>query len=164
MKFHIRRKKEYQSENWASFCKKTDRAVDRVFTIDLEVSELHFGKHRFDLPGFGPTQGDLFDVLLGKADSETGKKFDTGKPIMAAIPPNALLEVAEVLTFGAKKYGRDNWNQVDNAETRYLDAALRHINAYQRGEVSDPESTKHTLAHAICCLMFIIEKQKREAK
>lgn len=91
-----------------------------------------------------------------------GSKHDSGKPLMGAVPPNALLAVARVLTFGAEKYGRDNWRQVENAETRYLDAALRHINAYQRGEAADPESGESHLAHAVCSLMFMIELQEGE--
>lgn len=87
----------------------------------------------------------------------TGSKHDSGKPLMGAVPPNALLAVANVLTFGAEKYGRDNWRQVENAETRYLDAALRHINAYQRGEAADPESGESHLTHAVCSLMFMLE-------
>lgn len=90
----------------------------------------------------------------------TGSKHDSGKPLMGAVPPNALLAVAKVLTFGAEKYGRDNWRQVASAETRYLDAALRHINAYQRGEAVDPESGESHLAHAVCSLMFMLELQE----
>ena len=89
----------------------------------------------------------------------TGSKHDSGKPLMGAVPPNSLLAVAKVLTFGAEKYGRDNWRKVENAETRYLDAALRHINAYQRGEAADPESGESHLAHAVCSLMFMLELQ-----
>lgn len=87
----------------------------------------------------------------------TGSKYDSGKPLMGAVPPNALLVVARVLTFGAGKYGRGNWRHVDNAEARYMDAALRHINAYNRGEVADPESGESHLAHAVCSLMFMLE-------
>lgn len=92
----------------------------------------------------------------------TGSKHDSGKPLMGAVPPSALLAVARVLTFGAEKYGRDNWRQVESAETRYLDAALRHINAHQRGEGVDPESGESHLAHAVCSLMFMLELKEGE--
>ena len=99
-----------------------------------------------------------FEPFVSVEDAPTtGSKHDSGKPLMGAVPPNALLAVAKVLTFGAEKYGRDNWRQVENAETRYLDAALRHINAYQRGEAADPESGESHLAHAVCSLMFMLE-------
>lgn len=104
---------------------------------------------------------DMSIDFVSVEDAPTpGGKHDSGKPLMGAVPPNALLAVARVLTFGAEKYGRDNWRQVENAETRYLDAALRHINAYQRGEVADPESGESHLAHAVCSLMFMLEMQE----
>lgn len=103
-------------------------------------------------------------VIGGEIDKAekamAGRKHDSGKPLIGAVPPNALLAVAKVITFGAEKYGRDNWRQVENAETRYLDAALRHINSYQRGELADPESGESHLAHAVCSLMFTIEMQE----
>lgn len=114
-------------------------------------------------------QGRVFNLtealaIIHPAAKEEGKKYDAGKPMMAAIPPNAARSVAEVLTFGAQKYGRGNWHKVENAETRYLDAALRHINDYQRGITMDEESGKPTLAHAICDLMFILEKNLEKTK
>ena len=104
-----------------------------------------------------------FEPFVSVEDAPTpGSKHDSGKPLMGAVPPNALLALARVLTFGAEKYGRDNWRQVGNAETRYLDAALRHINAYQRGEAADPESGESHLAHAVCSLMFMLELRESE--
>lgn len=102
-----------------------------------------------------------FEPFVSVEDApNAGSKHDSGKPLMGAVPPNAMLAVARVLTFGAEKYGRDNWRQVENAETRYLDAALRHINAYQRSEAVDPESGESHLAHAVCSLMFMLELQE----
>ena len=104
-----------------------------------------------------------FEPFVSVEDAPTtGSKHDSGKPLMGVVPPNALLAVAKVLTFGAEKYGRDNWRLVENAETRYLDAALRHINAYQRGKLADPESGESHLAHAVCSLMFMLELQEGE--
>lgn len=104
-----------------------------------------------------------FEQFLSVEDAPTaGSKHDSGKPLMGAVPPNALLAVAKVLTFGAEKYGRDNWRQVESAETRYLDAALRHINAYQRGEAVDLESGESHMAHAVCSLMFVLELKEGE--
>lgn len=109
----------------------------------------------------GVYQIPAFEPFTSVEDAPpTGSKHDSGKPLMGAVPPNALLAVAHVLTFGAEKYGRDNWRQVENAETRYLDAALRHINAYQCGEAVDPESGESHLAHAVCSLMFMLELQE----
>lgn len=119
----------------------------------VSSDEFHSSESLTAIPTFEP------NVSVEDAPP-AGSKHDSGKPLMGAVPPNALLAVAKVLTFGAEKYGRDNWRQVESAETRYLDAALRHINAYQRGEAVDPESGESHLAHAACSLMFMLELQE----
>lgn len=86
-----------------------------------------------------------------------GMKFDSEKPRMGLLPPRALESVAEVLTFGAQKYLPNNWKYVENGPERYLDAALRHITAYMRGEYYDNETYLPHLSHALCCLMFIVD-------
>lgn len=77
--------------------------------------------------------------------------------MMDLIPPVMELEVAHVLSFGAQKYGPENWRQVPDLRRRYIAAAKRHINALQQGEERDPESGLHHAAHAVCCLMFLGE-------
>jgi len=88
---------------------------------------------------------------------EIGRKFDGGKLEYGLLPPLALEEVVKVLTFGAQKYERDNWQKVSDAKRRYFDALQRHIWAWKKGEQIDPESGIHHLAHAMCCLMFLFE-------
>lgn len=89
---------------------------------------------------------------------EQGKKFDLGKPEYGLIPPHALHEMVKVLTAGAQKYSRNNWQKVPEGERRYFDAMERHIWAFKRGEKLDPEDNLHHLAHAACCLFFLYEK------
>jgi hypothetical protein len=102
---------------------------------------------------------------------EEGRKLDTGKADLLAIAyhPISLSKVAAVLDFGAEKYtkkdeagnvlwsGRENWRKVPNLVPRYLKAALRHLFARCRGEILDPDSGLPHLAHACCCLLFILE-------
>ena len=85
-----------------------------------------------------------------------GKKFDGDKLRFSLIPPQALSDVNKVLEFGAKKYGADNWQKVDNAQERYFNAAMRHLLSWQSGELLDEESGLPHLAHAQCCLMFMM--------
>lgn len=106
-----------------------------------------------------------YDKLSHAAeDKPVGMKFDGDKAYMSLVPPLAELELAKVLTFGAQKYARDNWRKVDDWQFRYLNAALRHINAYKQGEKQDPESGFHHLAHATACLMFITELELERGK
>jgi hypothetical protein len=86
-----------------------------------------------------------------------GRKFDGGKLEYGLLPPQALKATVDVLTFGAQKYERDNWKSVPDSKRRYFDALQRHLWAWREGEILDPESGKHHLAHAMCCLMFLYE-------
>ena len=88
-----------------------------------------------------------------------GIKFDSGKPEYGLLPSFALDEVVKVLTYGAHKYAPNNWRHVENSSKRYYDAAQRHTWAIARGEVNDPESGFPHAAHAIACLMFLMELQ-----
>lgn len=85
------------------------------------------------------------------------KKFDKGKPRFDLIDPDFELELAEILTEGASKYGDENWKEADpcEGEARYYAALRRHLNAWSRGEDVDLESQKSHLAHAAACLMFL---------
>lgn len=94
----------------------------------------------------------------------TGRKDDAAKPDWSLLPLKATEEVVKVLTFGAKKYARDNWQLVPDGEHRYLAAALRHLAAHQAGERSDSESGESHLAHAACCVLFLIHKQLEAEK
>lgn len=91
-------------------------------------------------------------------DKIEGRKFDTDKPQYGLLPPKALRSTVDVLTFGAKKYDPDNWRKVPDSERRYFDALQRHVWAWKEGELNDSESGLPHLAHAMCCLMFLLEK------
>lgn len=86
-----------------------------------------------------------------------GRKFDAGKSQYGLLPAYALEENVKVLTIGAKKYEPDNWKRVPDGPRRYFDAAQRHLWAFHRGEQFDPETGCHHLAHALCCIEFILD-------
>lgn len=84
------------------------------------------------------------------------KKDDTGKVMASLVSPEYILGTAKVLTFGAKKYGVDNWKEATDADIqRYRDALLRHLYAYLSGELMDPESGIEHLYHVSCNVMFL---------
>jgi hypothetical protein len=87
---------------------------------------------------------------------EQGTKHDQGKPRTDLLPPVALEEVAKVLTFGASKYNDHNW-RLGFKYSRLIGAALRHIFAFSKGEDRDPETGLLHLAHAACCILFLID-------
>jgi len=86
-------------------------------------------------------------------------KFDENKPSMHLLSRIALEETAKVMDFGKEKYDAHNWRK-GFAWSRPLSAAMRHIMAFNDGENKDPESGLSHLAHAACCIMFLLEFEK----
>ena len=85
-----------------------------------------------------------------------GKKHDSEKPRMDLISSKAMVELAKVLTFGAKKYASHNWRH-GIAYSRIIAAIMRHVTAYNDGETLDPETGLSHIAHALCECMFLLE-------
>lgn len=86
-------------------------------------------------------------------------KYDTGKIKYGLIPPAALAQIAEVLTYGSRKYDAFNWKDVESY--RYIDAAYRHLELAREGHMLDAESGLPHLAHAVTNLMFLLDRQAR---
>lgn len=103
--------------------------------------------------------GAAFASTLQKT---TGRKFDAGKLDYTLVPFEAMDEIVKVLMFGAQKYERENWRYVDNAMQRYAAAAFRHMTAHIKGEENDPETGISHLAHAGCCILFMLGLEKSD--
>ncbi|MET3559775.1 hypothetical protein ABID39_000452 [Bartonella japonica] len=88
-------------------------------------------------------------------------KNDDGKPRVELIPPSQLMEIGRVLEFGAKKYGANNWRNGMHW-SRLQGAALRHLLAWSEGENTDSESGLSHLAHAACCILFLMECEAKQ--
>ena len=84
-----------------------------------------------------------------------GVKADDGKIPFDLWSPYAIEDTAKVLQFGASKYEPYNWTK-GIKYSRVFSALLRHIWAWWRGERNDTETGLHHLAHAMCCLMFLL--------
>ena len=86
-------------------------------------------------------------------------KHDREKIPLELLPVESLEEIAKVLAFGQAKY--DSWNWSKGFQwSRLFGACLRHLFAYMRGENKDPESGLSHLAHAGCCILFLIYHEK----
>lgn len=88
-----------------------------------------------------------------------GRKDDQEKIPVDLVSTEAITRIAEVLAFGARKYDRHNWRK-GISFSRVVSAALRHILAWKDGEDNDPESGLNHLAHAGCCVSFLLEYLK----
>lgn len=88
-------------------------------------------------------------------------KKDAGKLRYELVPWDALDEIVKVLNFGASKYKDRGW-EVGMGWGRLIGAAFRHIKAWAMGEDLDPESGLSHLAHAACCVLFLLAYQIRK--
>ena len=74
------------------------------------------------------------------------------------LPLKVIKLIVKVYKYGAKKYGENRWQNLDNGYQRYKAALLRHLVAYEEGERFDRESGLPHLAHmawnAIAMLYF----------
>ena len=103
---------------------------------------------------------DVFnDAMKEFAPTGTALKFDNNKLPLHLLSTEAMNQTAAVLAFGAEKYAAHNWRK-GFVWSRPLSAAMRHITAFNAGEDKDPESGLSHLAHAACCIMFLLEFEK----
>jgi len=93
-------------------------------------------------------------------------KYDGGKAAvyqgLVNYFPQACLAVAEVSTFGARKYAWDGWADVEGGFERYKNAQHRHALYAAKGEEVDPDSNLLHLAHEAWNAMATLELFLRE--
>lgn len=91
------------------------------------------------------------------------QKDNTGKRLWKLLPTKAVGLVVDVLGYGAylaprpdgtRGYGENNWQGIPTLD--YYDAALRHLTAWKLGERLDSASGLPHLAHAACCVLFML--------
>lgn len=90
------------------------------------------------------------------------RRFIIARPEL--LPLDVLSEVSKVFSLGADKYERDDWAKPDNGGGNHVEAALRHINKFNAGEIVEggvDGSTLHHLDHAIARLMMARGKELR---
>lgn len=87
-----------------------------------------------------------------------GIKYDDGKVPLFLLPTEALREVARVLEFGMRKYDAWNWKKGMDW-SRLSGAALRHLFSWLEGKDIDKETGLNHLAHAACCVLFLLTYQ-----
>jgi hypothetical protein len=85
-----------------------------------------------------------------------GHKEDKTKLRTDLVPVGAIMRLAEVLQYGAGRYGDLNWRE-GMRWSRVYAALLRHLFAFWNGEHTDPESGLCHLDHVVCNAVFLSE-------
>lgn len=105
-----------------------------------------------ETPPFIVRDGEKVELKAGAT------RHDQGKTDWSLLPIKAIELVLQVLMFGAKKYGRDNWKSGFHYRRCY-NSCQRHLAAWIELEDNDKESGLPHLAHAVCSLLFLITYQ-----
>ncbi len=121
----------------------------------LDFPDMNDARSQLQLGGRHEPAGMSYGAALLTMLPLEGRKDDGAKNRLDLLPFAALEEVGKVLTHGAGKYAPDNWRK-GMAWRRLIGAALRHVFAFAKGENLDPETGLSHLAHAICCLGFLL--------
>ena len=90
---------------------------------------------------------------------DEGKKFDNGKPRVSLVPMEPLLELADLYSRGARKYGDNNWT-LGIKWSRIFDALMRHTSKWWNGEDYDAEDGQHHMAAVAWCAFTLLEYKK----
>lgn len=81
------------------------------------------------------------------------------KAPLGLVPPHAMEQTAWVHKLGADKYGPWNWRETGVCASTYVNAILRHLNAWRDGEDLDPESGITHLAHIACSANILMDAE-----
>ena len=79
------------------------------------------------------------------------------KAPLGLIPSCAMEQTAWVHKLGSDKYGELNWRKTGVCSSTYVNAILRHLNAWKDGETLDPESGISHLAHIACSCNILMD-------
>ena len=113
-------------------------------TIDLEEA--------IEKSGGVDMRKSIGDVTSDERGS--GARYNGGKTRYDLIPLSALKSCADVFAYGEKKYAAWNWAKGMNWSVPYA-CAVRHFEAWQRGEDIDPESGLPHIGHVMCNLIML---------
>ena len=115
------------------------------------------GQNQFNYPA--PTSAPTIQPEVTK--DSPALKFDSDKESRPElIAPEMIEALGTILSFGAKKYHDRNWEK-GMKWSRPFGALMRHLWAWWAGENLDKETNKSHLAHAACCLMFLLAYESR---
>ncbi len=99
-------------------------------------------------------------IPMSNREPDKAAHFSEDKSGVDQIPVDVLMEWGQVYTFGASKYGRNNWKLGTDYHEFYA-SALRHLFAFWGGEDIDPESGLSHLVHALWNIAAIRHYQNK---
>jgi dATP/dGTP diphosphohydrolase len=99
-------------------------------------------------------------MLASPVDANPKDLVGSKKVSMTKLPAIAQLHGNHAMMYGAKVYGPYNWREKKVQAEIYVDAALRHITAWNEREECASDSHVHHLGHAMACLAILLDAQE----
>jgi hypothetical protein len=93
-------------------------------------------------------------------DGNPKTRYGMSKPGIEGVPVAPLFQVGEVMRLGISKYGLANWRHDPITASVYYNAAIRHLFSWWDGEDVDMESGQPHLAHAVACLLILLDAER----
>lgn len=78
--------------------------------------------------------------IYGESECAIKNDRKDNKLMWELLPLDVIEEVVRVYTFGARKYGPNKWQNLEDGYNRYKAALLRHLTLIDQGQHFDPES------------------------
>jgi len=97
-----------------------------------------------------------YDEVKIAQKSDGDIKADSGKRRYDLVPIEAIEGIAEIFTYGSRKYDDNNWKKSEHPD-RYYAAACRHLAEIRKGNYIDPESNCFHIDHALTSLVMYRE-------
>lgn len=92
-------------------------------------------------------------------DTNPKTQFGVQKPSLGLIPKVALEAAAAAYQLGADKYDPWNWREHSVSAMVYVNAMLRHIQAWKEVEDNDPDTLKSHLGNVMACCGILLDAQ-----
>lgn len=101
----------------------------------------------------------MTELITPKGKLE-GTKHDDAKLPHDLLPFDVIEEWSAVLQYGSSKYTPRNW-EIGMKWSRVFAALLRHLFAWWMKRGLDPDTGRSHLAHAMCCVSFLLAYEIR---
>lgn len=108
----------------------------------------------------GRTFGIPVELLIDKESKSVKNDIIDDKLRWDLLPMEEIEDIVRVYHAGAKKYGPNNWQNLDNGIERYRAAIFRHLMEYMKGERIDSDTGCFHLAQCAwnCIAMLWYDK------
>jgi hypothetical protein len=127
--------------------------------VRKKLSEIYKDMKEFD-------EMNKYDLLIEdevNISSTGSKRINKGKPEMSQLDPRFLMDLADLITKSAAKYGKFNYALGQEYHTPY-DSLMRHAHKFWQGEDLDDESGLHHVLHMAANCMILYSSIKKEKK